>query len=121
MQVSKGPIILAVAIIAVGGGWLITALNKSNDMNWVWTLALAAVGILTFVVSGGFDKVSLVVGPFFIIAGAMSILRQRNFIAPNIEAPILVTAVGVFLLAVQWPAVPLPKWYGPLPKADGKK
>ncbi|MGI8979910.1 MAG: hypothetical protein ACR2FY_11855 [Pirellulaceae bacterium] len=121
MQVSKGPIVLAVAIIAVGAGWLMTELNQASGMNWVWTLGLFAVGILTFLVSGGFDKVSLVVGPFFILAGAMSILRQRDVIAPALEAPILVTAVGVLLLAVQWPAVPLPKWYGPVPKADRKK
>ena len=120
MQVSKGPIILAVAIIAVGVGWLMTALNKSSGMNWIWTLGLIAVGILTFVASGGFDKVSLILGPFFLLAGALSVLRQQDLLKAEIEAPILVTAIGVLILAVQIPAVPLPKWYGP-PKTDGRK
>ena len=121
MQTSKSPIILAVTIIAVGTGWLMTALDYAPGINWVWTLCLAAIGLLTFVGSGGLDKVSLVVGPFFLAASLLSILRQQKLLAAEVELPILVIVLGVLLLVAQLPVVPLPKWYGPEAKPEDRK
>ena len=49
-------LLLPVLLISIGTGWLLTALGFAPAIDWVWTLGLAAVGILTFVI-GGVDKV----------------------------------------------------------------
>jgi hypothetical protein len=71
---SRAPLIIPILIMLVGTGWLVTVLGFSPGVNWIWTLSLGVVGILTFVVSG-FDKVSVVVGPFFLLASVLSVLR----------------------------------------------
>ena len=110
MPRSTGPLLLALLVITVGVGWLLTALDYVPTVNWVWTLGLAIVGLLAYVISGGVDKVSVILGPFFLAASVMSVMRQTGRLATNVEAPILVILAGV-LLAVAWlPAVPLPGW-----------
>ncbi|MBN9519934.1 hypothetical protein J0H58_15640 [bacterium] len=103
-----------ILIIAVGVGWLLTALGYGPGINWVWTLGLGTVGILTFVLSG-IDKASVVVGPFFLLASVLSVLRQTDAMSVNVEVPVLVIGVGVLLLVVRHPAVPAPEWLTPLP------
>lgn len=95
-----------------------TALDYAPGINWVWTLCLAAVGILSFVLSGGFDKVNLVIGPLFLLASLLSILRQQKVLAIEIELPVLVLALGVLLLVAQLPVVPLPGWFGSPRKSE---
>src|SRR5262245_56873995 len=104
----KGPLALSLLIIVVGVGWLLTA-QHYLDIDWVWTLALGAVGILTFSLSG-FDKLSIVVGPFFIAASILSILRQTDRLGPDIEAPILVIIVGALFFVALLPVIPPPTW-----------
>ena len=55
---SNGPVALALLIITVGVGWLLTALAVAPEINWVLSLSLGMIGVLAFVVSGGIDKVS---------------------------------------------------------------
>jgi hypothetical protein len=107
---SRGPLILAILIITVGIGWLLTAQGFAPGINWVWTLGLGVVGVLSFVLSGGLDKVSVVIGPFFITSSVLSILRQREVLRTDIEVPVLVIVVGVLLLVAQSNAIPLPTW-----------
>src|SRR5262245_11037291 len=111
---SKGPLVLSLLIIIVGVGWLLTAQGIGPDVNWVWTLGLGAIGILTFIVAGGADKASVVVGPFFIIASMLSLLRQSGRLSLDTEIPTLVITIGVLLFIAQWPFVPAPKWFVPL-------
>jgi hypothetical protein len=59
---------------------------------------------------GGFDKVTVVVGPFFILASCLSILRQTGRLQLDVEIPILVIAAGILLLVARSPAVPIPGW-----------
>src|SRR5262249_55567418 len=80
-------------------------------------LGLGVVGILTFVLSKGLDKVSVVLGPFFLLASLLSILRQTGNVSLDIEVPVLVISVGVLLLAAQLPAIPKPDWYLDSPAA----
>jgi hypothetical protein len=106
----KGPIILALLIITVGVGWLLTVRGVAPGINWVWTLGLGMIGILTFIVSGGLDKVSVVIGPMFLMSSGLSILRQQNQLSIDTEVPILVIAVGVLLLVAQARAIPPARW-----------
>jgi hypothetical protein len=111
----KKSLIVPILLITIGAGWLLTTLGIAPGIDWVWTLGLAVVGILAFVV-GGFDKVSVVVGPFFIITSCLSVLRQTGRLKLDVEVPILVITGGVLLLIARHPAIPIPKWMIPLPR-----
>ncbi len=106
---SKTPIILPIALIAVGTGWLLSTLGIAPDINWIWTIALAAVGLLTFI-TNGIDKFSIVVGPLFLVASCMSVLRQSGRIALDAEVPILVMLSGLLMLVARMKSIPQPKW-----------
>ena len=100
---------IPVLLVAIGVGWLLTTLGIVPDIDWVWTLCLAIVGVLAFVICG-FEKVSVVVGGFFIITSCLSVLRQTGRISLNVEIPILVIVAGILLLVARHPSIPLPKW-----------
>ncbi len=102
-------IVLPVLLIAVGVGWLLTVLGVAPGIDWVWTLALAVVGFLVFLV-GGFDKVTFATGTFFIVTSCLSVLRQTDRITIDVEMPILVVVAGVLLLIVRHRAIPAPQW-----------
>jgi uncharacterized membrane protein YGL010W len=112
MQPDRKTLILPLLLIAVGTGWLLTTLGVAPGIDWIWTLGLAIVGLLTFAVSG-IDKVSLVIGPLFIFASFLSILRQTGRLRFDVEIPILVILAGVLLLIARMPAIPIPKWIIP--------
>lgn len=112
----KGPLVLSLMIIIVGVGWLLTAKQIGPAINWVWTMGLGSVGIVTFLVVGGIDKFSFVVGFFFIVASFLSLLRQNGTMAINTEVPTLVITIGVLLFVAQTPLIPRPKWLVPLPE-----
>jgi hypothetical protein len=67
------------------------------------------VGLLSFVLAG-FDKVSVVLGPFFLLASGLSVLRQTGHLALRIELPILVTLAGALLLIARLPKIPVANW-----------
>jgi hypothetical protein len=112
MPSEKGSLILASVLIAVGSGWLLSNLDIFPRIDWVWTLGLAMVGGLTFVLSG-YDKFSMVVGPFFLLSSIFSAGRQMGWLKAEIEAPSLIIATGVLLLLARSPAIPVPRWIGP--------
>ena len=109
MKPEKKTLLLPALLIIVGVGWLLTTLGISPGIDWIWTLGLAGVGMLTFVV-GGFDKVTFVAGVFFIVTSILSVLRQTGRLSIDVEVPILVILAGVLLLAARHPAVPMPIW-----------
>jgi hypothetical protein len=112
---SRAPLVIPILIIVVGVGWLFTAQRFGPGINWVWTLGLGVIGILTFVVSKGCDKVSVVIGPFFLLASLLSVLRQTGRLSLDLEVPVLVIGIGALLLVAQLPAIPKPGWYVALP------
>jgi hypothetical protein len=112
---SRAPLVIPILIIVVGVGWLLTAQGFGPGINWVWTLGLGVIGILTFVVSKGLDKVSVVIGPFFLLASLLSVLRQTSQLSLDSEVPVLVISIGTLLLVAQLPAIPKPGWYVALP------
>jgi hypothetical protein len=100
---------IPVLLIAVGVGWLLSTMGFASEINWVWSLALAAVGVLTFVLYG-LDKVTIVVGAIFVIMSAMSVLRQTGRLSLDVEVPLLVIALGVLMLVARHPRIPTPRW-----------
>jgi hypothetical protein len=109
MTSSRKALIVPILLITIGVGWLISTLGIAPGINWIWTLGLAVAGLLSFVLSG-FDKVSVVLGPFFIATSCLSVLRQTGRLELDVEVPILVILAGVLLLVAQLPAIPLPRW-----------
>jgi hypothetical protein len=114
MSASRGPLILSILIITVGIGWLLTAWGYAPGINWIWTLGLGVVGVLTFILSGGIDKLSIVIGSFFLVGSLLSVLRQTGQLSIDIELPLLVILIGVLIFIAQFRVVPLPTWFGPL-------
>ena len=113
----KKTLVLPILLIVVGAGWLLTTLGIAPGIHWIWVLGLAVVGFLSFVV-GGFDKVTFVVGAFFIATSCLSVLRQSEHISIDVEVPILVILAGVLLLVARHPSIPVPKWILEPPKPD---
>ncbi len=109
MQQDKKTLILPFLMIALGIGWLLSTLGFAPNINWAWSLGLAIVGFLAFVVYG-FDKVTFVVGSFFLIASSISVLRQTRLITIDVEVPVLVILTGLLLLIARHPVIPFPKW-----------
>ncbi len=106
---SKNSIFLPILLITLGVGWLLTTLNVAPQINWVWSLSIAALGLLTLVI-GGIDKVTVVIGPLLILTSCLSILRQTGRIEFDVEVPILIIISGILLLCARHPLVPIPKW-----------
>lgn len=109
MKEDKKTLIFPILVIVVGVGWLLTTIGVAPGINWIWTLGLAVVGLLALGV-GGVDKATIVVGPFFIIASCLSVLRQSDRLKADLEVPILVIVAGILLLIARTPAIPVPKW-----------
>jgi hypothetical protein len=88
---------VSLLVIAVGAAWLLNTMNVIPGVNWVWTVGLAASGVLLLML-GGINKLTVVVGPFLMVASVLSLLRQRGTIHMDQEVPYLVIALGVLLL-----------------------
>jgi hypothetical protein len=102
-------LIVPILLITFGVGWLLTTIGVAPPIDWVWTLGIAVVGVLAFAL-GGVDKVTVVVGPFFLLAAFLSILRQTDRLSIELEVPILIIAIGVLMLVARLPGVPAPAW-----------
>jgi hypothetical protein len=103
------PLVVPVLLITLGTGWLLTTLGIVAQLDWVWTLGIAFTGILVFVLSG-FNKMSVAVGPFFLLASGLSVLRQSGRLDIESELPILVIAAGVLMLVAHSRSIPSPHW-----------
>ena len=115
MPLDRKSLIVPWLLIAVGTGWLLTALKVGPGIDWVWTLGLAVVGVLVFAING-VDKASVVIGPFFIAASVLSILRQTKHLRLDVEVPLLVILSGALLLIARRPTIPVPDWLMREPK-----
>jgi hypothetical protein len=105
----KKTLLFPVLLITVGVGWLLTTVGVAPGIDWVWTLGLGIAGLMTLAI-GGIDKVTVVIGPFFMTATCLSILRQTGRLSIDIEIPVLVIVTGVLLLIGRAPAIPIPTW-----------
>jgi hypothetical protein len=102
-------LIVPILLITLGVGWLLTTIGIVPQIDWVWTLGVAVIGVLAFAL-GGFDKVTFVVGTFFLLASLLSVLRQTGRLRIDVEIPVLVIAAGVLMLVALLPFIPVPRW-----------
>jgi hypothetical protein len=109
MTASKSTVLLPVLLIAVGSGWLLSRSGIAPEVDWVWTLILAALGIFTFIL-GGLDKVTAIVGPLLLVGSGMSWLRQTGRISVGFEVPALMILGGVLALVAHLRIIPPPRW-----------
>lgn len=105
----KGTLIGPILIITIGVGWLLSVMHILPGVNWVWVLALGMLGALVLIV-GGVNKITIVVGPFLILATFFSLLRQTGRLSLDVEVPCLVIAAGALLLFARLAPVPPPHW-----------
>jgi hypothetical protein len=105
---SRKRFVVPILVIILGVTWLLNVLNIIPGVDWIWTIGLAAVGILTLAV-GGINKLTVVIGPFFMVASVCSILRQTGRLQIDREIPILTIVLGCLLLLVQFINLPLPE------------
>lgn len=96
-------------LITLGTGWLLSTLGVVPEIDWIWTLGLAMVGV-GVIAAGGIDKVTVVVGPFFLLASLLSVVRQTGRLTFDVEVPIMVIMLGLLLLIARWSLIPPPKW-----------
>jgi hypothetical protein len=108
MTASPKRFVVPLLVIVLGVTWLLNVLKILPGVDWIWTVGLAAVGILMLAV-GGINKLTVVVGPFFMAASVCSILRQTGRLELDKEIPILTIIVGCLLLFVQLLDLPLPE------------
>lgn len=109
MSSNRKSLVIPVLLITIGTGSLLSTLGIAPTINWVWTLGLAMVGLLSIAISG-IDKMTIVVAPFFLVASLLSILRQTHRLTFNVEVPIMVIVSGVLLLIARLPIIPFPNW-----------
>ena len=109
MTNDRRTLLFPILLVTVGTGWLLTTLGIAPGIDWVWTLGLAATGLLPFALSG-IDKLTIVFGPLFITASILSVLRQTGRIALEVEIPILVILSGMLMMVARLPAIRVPSW-----------
>lgn len=108
--------VVPILVILLGVTWLLNVVKIIPGVDWMWTLGLATVGVLALAV-GGINKLSAVIGPFFLSASVCSVLRQTGRLNVDVEIPILTIVLGCLLLLVQILDLPLPE----VLKPDEKK
>lgn len=112
MTPSRQPLILAISLVVLGIGWLLNNLQVTPDVNWIWTIGLGIAG-MTFVITGGINKVTIILGPFLVTASVLSYLRQSGKLDAAYEMPCLTALLGILLLVAHARVVPPPPWFGP--------
>jgi hypothetical protein len=106
---SKLGLVIPLAMVAIGGGALLTTLKIMPGFDWVLPISLAMVGI-AFPLSIGFDKVTFVACMVFLAIAVMSVMRQLSIISTSVEIPGLVIWIGIVLLVARMPVIPNPTW-----------
>ena len=105
-------LIAPILVIALGITWLLNVLDIMPGVDWIWTVALAAVGLITLLL-GGLNKLTVVVGPFLMISSVCSLLRQIGTMPIDREVPILTIILGILMLLVQILNLPMPEAFKP--------
>jgi hypothetical protein len=101
-------LVVPVLVTVLGVTWLLNVLNVLPRVDWIYTVGLAAVGVLTLLV-GGVNKLTAVVGPFLMVASICSLLRQLDALPVDREVPILTIVLGILMLIAQVLSLPLPE------------
>ena len=105
MKGKSQSIAISLLVIAVGGAWLFNTMNVIPGVNWVWTVGLAAAGLLLLMLTGA-NKLTIVIAPFLMVASVLSLLRQQGTLHIDREVPYLVIALGVLMLISSMSSLP---------------
>ncbi|HXI83795.1 MAG TPA: hypothetical protein VNL17_06860 [Verrucomicrobiae bacterium] len=101
-------LVVPVLVIVLGVTWLLNILQVLPGVDWIWTVGLAAAGVLTLLV-GGINKLTVVVGPFLMVGSICSLLRQLDVLPIDREIPILTIVLGILMLIAQMLSLPAPE------------
>ena len=96
-----GPIVLLIIGVLI----LMGQFGIMPELTTLWTVGLAACGILTFVFNG-FNKSTLVVGSFLIVAAVLSVLRTNDVLEIKNEVPIVFIVLGALMLVARSATIP---------------
>ena len=99
--------VLPILLVVVGVVTLLGQFGIMSSFNQIWTIGLAAVGVLTFLING-YNKSTFVFGSFLILSSGMSILRTQEILDVGKEIPILFIALGSLMLIARSKAIPDP-------------
>ena len=99
--------VLPILLVLVGGITLLSQYRIMPSFNQTWTIGLAAVGVLTFLING-YNKTTFVFGSFLILSSGMSILRTQEMLDIDKEIPMLFIALGTLMLIARSKAIPDP-------------
>jgi hypothetical protein len=109
MQGRIQSIAVSLVVIALGVAWLLNTMNIIPGVNWVWTGGLGLAGLLILAL-GGLNRLTVVTGPFLIVASVLSVLRQTGVMSIDHEVPAMVIVLGVLMLIAQISPLPNPGW-----------
>ena len=99
--------VLPILLVVIGVVTLLGQFGIMPSFNQIWTIGLAAVGVLTFLING-YNKSTFVFGSFLILSSGMSILRTQEILDVGKEIPILFIALGSLMLIARSKAIPDP-------------
>jgi len=112
--------LVPVIIIMLGSTWLLNVLGVVPDVDWVLSGGLAGAGVL-ILAFGGMDKVTMVAGPWLLIASVTSLLRETGRLEFGHEVPILTVLLGALLLLAELLKLPLPMWWKEEKESEGDR
>lgn len=98
-RIDMAPVVIAVLLILFGAFWLFDALHWIRGVRWLWSIGLAACGLLIFG-AGGFNKKTWLIGGYMFILCLFSVIRLTGHISLEVEIPSLVISFGALLLVV---------------------
>lgn len=107
MKTRHTGIIAGILVMGLGSAWLLNVLDVIPGVDWIWTVGLGMIGVLTLVF-GGINRVSVVIGPFLMSASILSILRQTERITEKVEVPTLIIILGALIIVSYMLKVPMP-------------
>lgn len=109
MKSSFHYLVVSIMTIALGAGWLLNLFSGIPNVHWIWTLGTGLAGLLILALCG-ISKLTIVTGPFLIIASIFSVMQQSGKFDLNQLMPSLMLSLGVLMLISQFTNAPAPGW-----------
>ncbi len=109
MQPNTKRFILPIIVLTLGIGHLLNIKGFIPQVDWLWTGLLGVSGLMLLAL-GKRDKMTYTLGPWLIVASISSILRETDKLDIKTEAPILIIALGAFLLISETLKLPTPEY-----------
>jgi hypothetical protein len=96
---------LPVTLVVVGIGWLLWEFRLFPDVDWIISLGFVVAGVAVLAIDG-FNKNSVVVGPFLIAIGGAWLAHDRFGIHWRLIVPAMLIVLGVLMLVARSASVP---------------